>query len=80
MCLKKYNVSCLDINILIFGSCVLTISIQGVVDILNHRLDNSYHQIIYCIILIVISSFLVFCSVFSITKKDYSLANSNDIP
>ena len=71
MCYKKYSISCVGLNMLIFGTCLLTVAVEAFIDIKNKSLDNSHHQIIYCIALIGVSSLLILGSLCSVTKMDY---------
>jgi uncharacterized membrane protein len=74
MCYKKYSISCVGLNILIFGTCILTVSVGAFIDIKNKELDNSNQQVIYYMALIGISSLLILGSICSITKMDYYLS------
>lgn len=71
MCYKKYSISCVGLNMLIFGTCMLTVAVEAFIDIKNKELDNSHNQLIYCIGLIGVSSLLILGSLCSITKMDY---------
>ena len=73
MCYKKYNISCVGLNMLIFGTCILTVAVEEFINIKNKELDNSHNRVIYCIALISVSSLLILGSLCSVTKMDYYL-------
>ena len=79
MCYTKYSISCVGLNLLIFGVCILTIATEAFIDIQNKEFDNNDNQIIYCITLIVISSILIISSLFTITKINYDLLYQDDM-
>lgn len=79
MCFKKYNISILGINLLILGTCLLTVSIECIIDINNGTLNNANGFKITCITLAIISSLMIICSLFSVSKMEHNYYLQNDV-
>ena len=75
MCFKRYMINCCGLNLLIFGTCILTLSIEAVLDIKNHKLKNTNNLNIVCIALIVVSSCMIISSLSTIRKISYTNFN-----
>ena len=79
MCYKQYTISIFGLNLLIFGTCLLTVSIECIIDINTKKLDNSDNLKITCIVLSIISSLMLILSLFSIRKMEHNYFLQNDV-
>ena len=79
MCYKQYTISIFGLNLLIFGTCLLTVSIECIIDINTKKLDNSDNLKITCIVLSITSSLMLILSLFSIRKMEHNYFLQNDV-
>lgn len=71
MCYGNYTISLFSLNLLIFGICIFTVSVQCLIDIYNNRIENNNNSDIVFGVLSVISLFMVLVSLCTIKKIDY---------
>ena len=80
MCFGKYSINCCGLNLLIFGTCILTVAIQAFIDINNHKLSNKNNEDIIYIFLMLGGIIMILCTLCTIKKIHNNYSIIPDIP
>ena len=71
MCYGNYTISLCSLNLLIFGICIFSVSVECLIDIYHNRLENINNSDIACGVLSVISFLMILVSLCTLKRIDY---------